>query len=1326
MRHPPVLTAGLIAWALALPAWGQVTFTDNFNAPLNYLTNGVTGTIWDGVYFGAGEFANTGLGGGGPGATIQCDSAITAAGRLTLQTTGTAWENADDDGFFLFKVIKGDFSVSVHVVSPFNNAGYNTAGLQARAFSAGGAPFGGAENFVSWTRFDEYGYANYLRSEVNGGVAQINPGDSPNSNYWLRMDRVNGTNFMFYQRATSSGAWQAVSFPAPVNGTVLRRADLAGQSLQVGIIHATFAGQLGVQFSNFSLTASNLNAAATPAPAAGLILATNGANLDASWAPGPGSAGSLVVVWTGTNQLVKEMPASGFAYTANANYGAGSTLPGDGYYVVYAGPGTNVSVGNLLPGTTYNVAVFSYAGAGSSSSYSRRPATGSLTVPLNPLWAQVNVQTSDVVVTSRANPGRWYWLQYSDSLNPAAWRNAIPAPVYANGSSLTLRHTGGATAPQRYYRLLQMDPSFALKLVPGGIASLRRTGDVFPTEYLGGQKLGDAVLSYRQTGLTWLTARTANLGGISAVTYSTNADGTRFTARYQLQNGLSGPLIFESVFTLQPDALLWTLNLTNQSGQAVTVGDLALPLPMNASFSGVTSSVFRHALISGHGSFLYWMRPNSVGPYLLMTPMDNTRLEYWDYILNGYEVYIHSAAAGAIAAGQGTRWRQPNTSLTLPAGGSTSYGFKLQWADDYDGVRQALVDAGKLDVRIVPGMTVPTNLSVQIALRTTQQVAAVTAEFPASTQIQYLGPNGPYQLYQAQFSTLGENELTIQYGAGQSMFLEFFVTEPIEILLKKRAAFLVGTQINDATKWYNSLFAEWNLNDQVLVTPDNYDTLSGFVVYEVASDDAGESRPAYLATKEALYPVQSEVAALDAYIRNFVWGGLQRTTNESYAYGIYGIPDWHQNRTNHVLSLGRGYDYPHIVVMYYGMYQVARYHPEVTTELSAQEYLRRAYGTAVALFTVAGGAQAYQIGLMNEVITPDLLDALEAEGMTSEAATLRGYWEQKVNYFVTGNPNLFGSEYAFDSTGFESTAAFARYAVEHAGSSAWMGSTNPAAFLQQAWQFMSNQVTANVFDRGWLETAYYYYGSDYRGGGGNDYVLSYMSQMGGSGILDYALNFATKPEDYLRLGYGSLLSAWATMNTGTPASNYGFWYPGAANDGGCGGGFEPSPYNTTWLGQPMHRGNWYYSCEENLGFCGALRSAATILADDPIFGRFCYGGTWQQTTNLQVACLDGVRRRFHALLATGKLHLAVDTDLFTASAPLALEPDLSRVSFTLETDNPASHTARMHLSVSAAGSYTVSNGSGTVATLNLQPGIEAVVDLPIPANTVAATFTISR
>ncbi|MGH7971713.1 MAG: DUF5695 domain-containing protein, partial [Limisphaerales bacterium] len=440
----------------------------------------------------------------------------------------------------------------------------------------------------------------------------------------------------------------------------------------------------------------------------------------------------------------------------------------------------------------------------------------------------------------------------------------------------------------------------------------------------------------------------------------------------------------------------------------------------------------------------------------------------------------------------------------------------------------------------------------------------------------------------------------------------------------------------------------WNMNDQVLITPDDHDTLgNSFQVYEIASDDAGESRPAYLAGKEAMFPLQSEVSAMDNYIQYFVWGGLQRATNETYSYGIYGVPDWHNLRTSNVLSLGRGYDYPHIFAMYLAMYEVAKHQPQIMTRLSAPEYLQRAWGTAMALWTYGGG-QATQVGLMNEVVIPDIIDALQAEGMTTQAASLRNNWEQKVNYYVTGQADLFASEYAFDSTGFEAQEAYAKYALQHAGSSIWMGSTNMSLFLQQVQRYAQTQITANMFDRGWLETAYYHYGSDYRGDMGDDYVVSYMAQMGGWGLLDFALNFATNATDYLRLGYASYLNGWSTINSGTPASNYGFWYPGAANDGGCGGGFEPAPYNYTWLaGQPMHRGAWYYSAEENLGYCGALRAAATILADDPIFGRFCYGGAWHNGAGTnQVVPMDGVRKRFYAMLNSGTVRLVLNGDRF--------------------------------------------------------------------------------
>ena len=117
----------------------------------------------------------------------------------------------------------------------------------------------------------------------------------------------------------------------------------------------------------------------------------------------------------------------------------------------------------------------------------------------------------------------------------------------------------------------------------------------------------------------------------------------------------------------------------------------------------------------------------------------------------------------------------------------------------------------------------------------------------------------------------------------------------------------------------------------------------------------------------------------------------------------------------------------------------------------------------------------------------DIIDSLEAEGLTEQAERLRIHWERKVNAFIVDRPDLFRSEYAFDSTGFESTHALAKYAFENADSLGRQRPANdrmPVVTRDAMKQFLELQMQANLFCRGWLEPAYYYLGSDYRGGGG--------------------------------------------------------------------------------------------------------------------------------------------------------------------------------------------------------------------------------------------------
>ncbi len=223
-----------------------VTFSDDFSVSHDYLSSGVAGTIWDGVYTGAGSVPGGNVG-QAPGATLIANANVTDAGRLTVQSVNTGWYFEEDDGFFLFKNVQGDFQMSVHVVSPLATIPYNNAGLMVRAAGAGGAPWNGAENSVSLTRFDQFNVADLILNTTNGVSWETDLFGVNDPNYWLRIDRTDGTTFNFYQKALASDPWQLI-------GSAVERPDFAGLTLQVGIEQFTLTSNPAqAQFESFSL-----------------------------------------------------------------------------------------------------------------------------------------------------------------------------------------------------------------------------------------------------------------------------------------------------------------------------------------------------------------------------------------------------------------------------------------------------------------------------------------------------------------------------------------------------------------------------------------------------------------------------------------------------------------------------------------------------------------------------------------------------------------------------------------------------------------------------------------------------------------------------------------------------------------------------------------------------------------------------------------------------------------------------------------------------------------------------------------------------------------
>jgi Family of unknown function (DUF5695) len=801
------------------------------------------------------------------------------------------------------------------------------------------------------------------------------------------------------------------------------------------------------------------------------------------------------------------------------------------------------------------------------------------------------------------------------------------------------------------------------------------------------------------------------------------ADATAGLLQWRL-NGQPARIVqpvddLQATETFEPsgDALVWTISLRNPTGQPIEVGDLSIGLPINRHYVGdktetYTRRVIQHSSIAGDGSYIYWMRTNAEGPYLVMTPSPGTSLEYFEELPSTriYNAYIHASASMTDLKTKGGNWRLPTTHLILAPKGQTgdskTYSFRFHWAPDYDGVREVLYQEKLFDVAIVPGMTVPTDLDTEFSLHTRNTSLTIEPEHPEKTQVTALGEHGKdIHVYKVHFSRLGENMLRVRYGNGQYLALEFFVTEPIETLFKKRAAFIVShEQHTDPAKWYNGLFSQWDMKNHILRSPDDLDGLQS---YAVACDDTELGKSAFIAQKNIVYPSQKEISAVEYYISKHVWGGLQETTKEKIPYAVYGIPNWKVNRdssdpgTKGQEHVWRIYDYPHVVLMYYNMYSVAKLYPETTKYLDSKGYLERAFGTARAFFTVPMNLikwSPYDTGTYNEIVIPDLIEALDQEGQHDEAAYLRGEWEKKVKYFINDHPYLYGSEYPYDTTGFESTAALARYAMARlqAPGAPPRTRTLPGqeAFASQvkyddAKTFLDGQFALNVASRGWLETAYYDMGSDYRANGNISYTLSYMSQMGGWGILDYAYYQSPDPAKYLRLGYPSYLSSFALINSGTAESNYGYWYPGKDNDGGASGGFEPRPWGRAWLGnKEMGRGPWWYSGEIELGFSGALRDAATVIVDDPIFGRYAYGGTIAQHGRLtEVVPHDGLRERLHILTGAQHVHLILDRDAFAEGKSISYDDSLAHLRFTLENHATSAHPIVLSFTGLSSGRY---------------------------------------
>lgn len=112
-------------------------------------------------------------------------------------------------------------------------------------------------------------------------------------------------------------------------------------------------------------------------------------------------------------------------------------------------------------------------------------------------------------------------------------------------------------------------------------------------------------------------------------------------------------------------------------------------------------------------------------------------------------------------------------------------GFNFTLTGNHEEVKTKIYDKHGVVVKVAPGMVVTPEFEVYCALQSKLPVVELVAEYPEEIQITSLGQKeGDKYIYKFRFSHLGENLITVHYGDDLICFLDFFVTEPLETLIK--------------------------------------------------------------------------------------------------------------------------------------------------------------------------------------------------------------------------------------------------------------------------------------------------------------------------------------------------------------------------------------------------------------------------------------------------------------------------------------------------------------------------------------------------------------
>jgi hypothetical protein len=791
-------------------------------------------------------------------------------------------------------------------------------------------------------------------------------------------------------------------------------------------------------------------------------------------------------------------------------------------------------------------------------------------------------------------------------------------------------------------------PAFELSLVNASqtVAGLKPKGtdgfDFTPADWIerrdqdGFYHLGDVTLRLRVGGANgWKTYSTA--AARKPVDPLPSSGTTLASADLAATFPADLPLGVWRYWEVIGGELALRFELENRSETPVEIGGLGIPMIFNNILQG-RSLEEAHAVSSFHdpyigqdAGYLQVTRLTGLGPTLVVVPLGRTPFEAYNPLLDDptrrgttfegfYEWEVHSLAFADEEWRDAEPWNPP-TSATLAPGETRSYGVVFLVADDPRDIEPTLLENERPVAVGIPGYVIPTDLEARLFLKASAEVRAVSVDpegaltvTPAETT-----PGG-WQAYDVKGSRLGRARLSVTYSDGTRQAIHYEVIKPETEVVSDMGRFLTTRawfERPDDPFGRSPSVITYDYEEKRQVTEDNRAWIAGL------GDEGGGGAWLAAIMKQLVEPDPAELEKMQRFVDGVVWGGLQYSEGERM-YGVrksmfYYEPEsmpegtysqdiryggWSSWDREEAMSVGRSYDYPHVAVLHWVLYRLARNHRGLMTNHGWEWYLERAYQTGEAMVRLA--PQYAQFGQMGGTVFLLILKDLQREGWMEQAAALEATMRARAEVWRSlAYP--FGSEMPWDSTGQEEVYGWSRY----------FGFDDKAL------------VTLNAI-LGYMPTVPHW---GYNGSARRYWDFQYAGKLRrierqlhhyGSGLnaIPVLSEYRDHPDDFylLRVGYGGVMGAIANITEdGFPPAAF-HAYPSTLRIDGITGDYGP-------------------------GFLAHAINTGTYVARHPEFGWVAFGGDLSVEGDvIRIRPLDSGRSRVY--LAPLGLWLTLDAGRF--------------------------------------------------------------------------------